>query len=291
MAVIDYAARLSPLIAGAWRLADWQWTPQQRLAWVEANLDIGVTSFDHADLGGDNGAERLLGEALALRPGLRQRLQLIGTCTLDARPQAAPLAAQVQASVVRTLRTLGTDHLDLLLLHRPDPALDPDALANALGTECRAGRVRCIGLGQATPASIDSLHQRLPLAAHQITLSPLQPGALHDGTLDQCQRLGLRPLAWAPLAGGRIFTGQDTTARRLRALLQAIAGERGLSVTTLVIAWVQHHPSRPLPILGSRRITVAQDALAAQALQLDSATWQRIAAVSGNNAGGDAGLA
>lgn len=278
--VVLSPVELSPIIVGAWRLADWQWTSAQRLAWIEGNLDIGVTSFDVADIGDHAGTEVLFGEALALRPALRQRLQLVGTCVVT---PGDTVDAQVQAAVAQSLRALRTDHLDLLLLHRPDPALDLDAVAAAFEGLRRAGQVRQFGLGQAAPAPLARLHHRLPLAAHQLTLSPLQPGALHDGTLAQCQALGLRPMAWAPLAGGRIFTGLDAAAVRLRGVLQAIAAERGVAVTTLVIAWVRRHASGPLPILGSRRITVAQEALAALALQLDDATWRRIAAAAGGD--------
>ena len=277
MPVPDQPAHLCPIIAGAWRLADWQWTPQQRLAWIEGNLDLGMTSVDLADIDGRAGTEALFGEALALRPALRQQLQLVSTCVLA--PGDA-IESQVQACVERSLRALHTDHLDLLLLHRPDPSLDLDALATTFGRLRATGRVRHFGLGQATPMLLAGLQARLPLAAHQVTLSPLQPAALHDGTLDQCQALGLRPMAWAPLAGGRIFTGQDAAACRLRQVLQKVAAERGIAVTTLVIAWVRRHPSRPLPILGSRRATVAQEALAALDVQLDDAIWRSIAAAA-----------
>ena len=74
MVAIHNPSSLSPIIAGAWRLAEWQWTPQQRLAWIEGNLDIGITSFDHADIYGGYSVEALFGEALALRPALRQRM-------------------------------------------------------------------------------------------------------------------------------------------------------------------------------------------------------------------------
>ncbi len=270
-------AGLSPVVAGAWRLADWAWSPRQRLAWVEANAELGVTSVDHADIHGDNGSEALLGEALALRPGLRARLQLVGTCTVAPGTPADAVAASVRGAVEHSLRALGTDHLDLLLVHRPGLDLAPDALAAALHAEQRAGRVRHLGLGQAAPAMVAEVHRRVPLAAHQVTLSPLAQQALHDGTLDQCLALGLRPMAWAPLAGGRLFTGQDAAAIRLRALLQALAAERGVPLTTLAIAWVLRHPARPLPVLGSRRTVVAQEALAATASLLDDTAWQRIA--------------
>ena len=268
-------AGLSPVVAGAWRLADWQWTPQQRLAWVEGNLDIGITSFDHADADGSHAVERLLGEVLAPCPALRQRLQLVGTCRLSSADTAV---ADLRASVDSTLQALRTDHLDLLLIHPPGTLADIDALAAAVAGLQQAGKLRHVGAGNATPQQVAALHQRLPLATHQFELSPLQQRARHNGVLDQCQALGLRPMAWAPLAGGRIFTGQDDAARRLRATLEPLAAARGISVTTLVIAWVLRHPSQPLPVLGSRRIGVAKEAMAALPIQLDAAIWRQIAA-------------
>ena len=272
-------AGLSPVAAGAWRLADWQWTPQQRLAWIEGNADIGVTSIDHADADGSHGVERLLGEALALRPALRQQLQLVGTCRLRSAHTAA---TDLRGSVDGTLQALGTDHLDLLLIHLPAAPADMHAVADAVAAEAaglrRAGKLRHLGVGNATPAPLAALHQRLPLATHQVELSPLQQRALHDGTLGQCQALGLQPMAWAPLAGGRLFTGQDAIACRLRTTLEHLAAQRGINITTLAIAWVLAHPSQPMPVLGSRRIGVAQDALAARAVPLDAATWQQISA-------------
>lgn len=266
---------LSPIVAGAWRLPDWQWTPQQRLAWIAGNLAIGVTSFDHADTDGSDTVEQLFGEALALQPGLRRQLQLVSTLGLQAPPGGAT-AAVVQASVDRSLQALHTDHLDLLLLHGPALPADLDTLATACNALQHSGRVLQFGATNCSTAELARLHQRLPLAAHQFALSPLQQAALHDGVLGQCQALGLRPMAWAPLAGGRIFTGQDAVACRLRAVLQPMAADRGISVTTLVIAWLLQHPSAPLPILGSRRIGVATEALAARQLTLDDADWQRI---------------
>ncbi len=273
-------AGLSPVVAGAWRLADWQWTPQQRLVWIEGNVDIGVTSIDHADADGSHGVERLLGEALALRPALRRHLQLVGTCRLHS---ARTTAADLRVSVDGTLRALGTDHLDLLLIHLPAALADDiNAVADAVAAEAadlrQAGQLLHLGAGNSTPAQLAALHQRLPLATHQFEFSPLQQLAWGDGRLDQCLTLGLRPMAWAPLAGGRIFTGQDARARLLRTTLERLAAERGTSVTTLAIAWVLAHPSQPLPVLGSRRIGVAQDALAARAVPLDAATWQQISA-------------
>ena len=87
MALMHNAAGLSPIVAGAWRLADWGWAPQQRLAWIEANIDLGLTSFDHADIYGGYSVEALFGEALALAPGLRSRLQIVSKCGIHFRPR------------------------------------------------------------------------------------------------------------------------------------------------------------------------------------------------------------
>jgi predicted oxidoreductase len=292
MALMHNPAGLSPVIAGAWRLAEWQWTPQQRLAWIEGNLDIGVTSFDHADIYGGYSVESLFGEALALRPALRSRMQLVSKCGIQLVTPSRPghqvkhydtSAAHVRASVEQSLQALRTDHLDLLLIHRPDALQDFDALADVFASLRREGKVRNFGVSNFAPHQLAPLHRRLPLATHQIELSPLQRSALHDGVLDQCQDLGLRPMVWSPLAGGRIFTAQDEAACRLRATLEALAAQLGISVTTLVIAWVLRHPSQPLPILGSRRIGVAQDAMAALPLRLDAQTWWQIwSAASGH---------
>ena len=285
MAEMHNPAALSPIIAGAWRLADWGWTPQQRLAWIEANLDLGVSSFDHADIYGDYRVEALFGEALALRPALRARLQLVSKCGIrlvsPARPGHAikhydTSAAHVRASVEQSLRALRSDQLDLLLIHRPDALMDFDELAAVFEALRAEGKVRHFGASNFSPAQLTPLHGRIALATHQVELSPLHLDALHDGTLDQAQDLRLRPMIWSPLAGGRLFTAQDERSQRLRHTLETMAAERGVSLTTLVVAWVQRHPSAPLPILGSRRIEVVRDAMAACALRLDAQDWWRI---------------
>ena len=277
--------QLSPIMAGAWRMAEWQMSAAERLAWIEHHLSLGVSSFDHADIYGDYAVQSLFGQALALSPGLRHKLQIVSKCGVKLVSPARPghavkhydsSAAHVRASVEASLAALGTDHLDLLLIHRPDALMDVDELADVFGALQREGKVLHFGASNFTPSQFALLHHRWPLAGHQIELSPLHLQALHDGVLDQCQDLGVPPMAWSPLARGRLFTRDDEMAVRVRAALSAVAAEHGVSLTTAAIAWVLRHPSRPRPILGSRRGQATADAVAALELVLDREQWYRV---------------
>ena len=276
---------LSPIVAGAWRMADWGFSPQQRLGWIEQCLDLGITSFDHADIYGGYTVEALFGEALATTPGLRERMQLVSKCGIKLvsaqRPGHAIKSydtsrAHVVASVEESLRALRTDRLDLLLIHRPDLLTDPDELADTFSRLRADGKVLHFGVSNHTPSQLAMLHRRLPLVTNQIELSPLQMGALGDGTLDQCTDLGLRPMIWSPLGGGRLFTSDDAQARRVREVLQALAEQHAVSVATVAYAWILRHPSRPLPIAGSSRVEAMREAVAALDLRLAAEDWYRV---------------
>ena len=283
---------LSRIVAGAWRMGDWHFSVDERVRWIEGCLELGITTFDHADIYGNYACEALFGEALAVAPQLRARLQIVTKCGIRMVSSARPehrlghydtSAAHVERSVDDSLAKLRTDHLDVLLIHRPDALMDADALAACFERLRAAGKVRHFGVSNFTPSQFALLHRRIPLVTNQIEVSPLQVAPFHDGTLDQSQDLGVAPMIWSALAGGRLFTGQDEAARRVRGVLERLAGERGLSVTTLVYAWLLRHPARPLPLTGSRRLEAMREAVAALDVELDAQAWYEIW-VAGNGA-------
>ena len=112
--------------------------------------------------------------------------------------------------------------------------------------------------------------------SNQIELSPLCLNALSDVTLDQCLALGMRPMIWSPLAGGRLFTGTDEAARRVQAVLGELAQAHGVSVATMAYAWILRLPSRPIPVTGSGRIEALREAVAALSLRLDAEDWYAV---------------
>lgn len=276
---------LSEVVGGAWRLAEWGWSIAQRQAWIEGCLALGLTSFDHADIYGDYQTEPLFGQVLAKSPGLRQRMQLVSKCGIrlvsSQRPQHEvksydTSAIHISASVETSLRALHTDHLDLLLIHRPDALMDADEVARCFERLHQSGKVLHFGVSNFSPRQFELLNSRFPLETNQVECSPLNLGVLHDGTLDQMQQMRLRPMVWSPLGGGRLFSDTDPVAQRVRPVMQTIADRLGVSLTTLALAWLMRHPSRPRPVIGTRRITVAQEAMAATRLQLETTDWYRI---------------
>lgn len=279
---------LSRLVQGYWRMDAWNRTQAEHLDYLKAHIDLGVSTLDHADLYGDYGVEERFGEVLALEPSLREQIQLVTKCGIQLLTDKAPdrrvkhydtSADHIQGSVERSLQRLGTDRLDLLLLHRPDPLMDADAVAETVTALRQAGKVLHFGVSNFTPAQFDLLQSRLsfPLATNQVEINPLNPAVLFDGTLDQAQRLRTRPMAWSCLAGGRLFDPHDEAGRRCHDVMARIGEELGgYGVDQVALAWVLRLPSAPLPILGSGRLERVRLAVAATAMGLSAEQWFEI---------------
>ncbi len=278
----DAAPLMSRIVAGAWRMGEWNWTPQERLRWIEQCVELGVTTFDHADIYGGYTVEQLFGEALALSPGLRASLQLVTKCGICLTSPNRPAHRikhydtsfeHIVASVENSLRMLRTEQIELLLIHRPDALMDADVVAAAFTHLQLQGKVQHFGVSNFTSAQFDLLQSRFPLVTNQIELHPLQLVSLTDGTLDQCQQRRLQPMIWSPLAGGRLMTGTDAAAQQVRAALTAVGVRHGVSVATTAFAWLLRHPSRTIPVAGSRRIEAMREAVAALDVTLDAQDW------------------
>lgn len=275
---------MSRIVAGMMRLSDWNLTPAELGRWLHACLEMGITTFDHADIYGSYTGETRFGQALAAEPGLRPQMQLVSKCGIQLlspqRPQTQvhhydTSTAHILASVETSLRQLHTDYLDVLLIHRPDPLMNADEVAAALTQLRQAGKVRQVGVSNFTPWQFDLLASRLdfPLVTNQVELSLLHLAPLHDGTLDQCQRWRRPPMIWSPLAGGRLLTGDDGRTRRIRATLQAIGSAIAAPLDAVALAWVLAHPSQPVVVMGTRREDRLATAVSATHITLSRQQW------------------
>jgi predicted oxidoreductase len=276
---------LSRIVAGMWRMNEWNMSPQQRLAFIEQCLELGVTSFDHADIYGGYGVEAVFGEALALKPSLRAQMQLVSKCGIKLISSARPehtiqhydtSASHIIASAENSLRQLGTDHLDLLLIHRPDPLMDFDEIAAAFKQLRADGKVRHFGVSNFTRHQFESLNRRISLATNQVEFSPLFVDAMYDETFDGLQDVGVAPMIWSPLGGGRLFSSDDAAGQRVRAAIQKVADELQRPFASVVFAWIMQLPSRPVPLTGSGRIAAVAEAVQATQFSLSRPQWFEI---------------
>ena len=274
----------SRFVMGYWRLMDWNMSPLQLASFIEEHIDLGVTTVDHADIYGGYQCEAAFGEALKLVPALRDRMEIVTKCGIatTAKPEHAlghyiTDSAHIIKSAEQSLVNLATDRIDLLLIHRPDPLMDADEVAEAFLNLHQSGKVRHFGVSNFTPAQFALLQSRLPftLATNQVEISPVHQPLLLDGTLDQLQQLRIRPMAWSCLGGGRLFN--DDEFHPLRNELDTIARELNAeSIEQVVYAWILRLPSKPLPIIGSGKIERVRSALAAEELQMTRQQWFRI---------------
>lgn len=274
----------SRLVMGYWRLMDWKFSARELVSFIEAHLDSGITTVDHADIYGGYQCEAAFGEALRLAPHLRQRMEIVTKCGIATTAKEENTLGHyitsrehILRSAETSLKNLATDSLDLLLIHRPDPLMDADEVAEAFLALHQSGKVRHFGVSNFTPAQFMLLQSRLPftLATNQVEISPVYQPLLLDGTLDQLQQLRIRPMAWSCLGGGRLFN--DAAFQPLRDELQNVAQELGAeTIEQVVYAWVMRLPSQPLPIIGSGKIERVRAAIPALSLDMTRQQWFRI---------------
>ena len=274
----------SRFVMGYWRLMDWNMSARQLVSFIEEHLDLGVTTVDHADIYGGYQCEAAFGEAMKLAPHLREKMQIVTKCGIATTARAENAlghyitdSAHIIASAEESLKLLATDHIDLLLIHRPDPLMDADDVADAFKKLHHSGKVRHFGVSNFTPSQFSLLQSRLPftLATNQVEISPVHQPLLLDGTLDQLQQLRIHPMAWSCLGGGRLFN--DDAFQPLRNELAVIAEElNAQSIEQVVYAWILRLPSQPLPIIGSGKIERVRSALAAEQLAMTRQQWFRI---------------
>ncbi len=277
--------QFSPIALGMWRLNDWGLYGKKLAGWIEEAIDLGFYSFDHADIYGGYTCEEIFGEAMATNPALRQKLQLITKCGIilptPNRPEnkmhkydTSP--RHIINSAERSLRNFRTDYLDLLMIHRPDPLMNPHEVAAAFYELKQSGKVLFFGVSNFTPSQFNLLQSCLnfPLVTNQVEVSLLQLKTLYDGTLDQCIMHGIRPMAWSPFGGGRLFSGESPEIQRLRNELEKIAARfNGAAIDQIALAWLLQHPAGIVPVLGTGNMDRIRGAKGALELPLTHDHW------------------
>jgi len=275
---------MSRLVYGMWRLAEAQDTsPAHVEAKVQACLDQGITTFDQADIYGGYTAEAVFGGALKANPSLRQKMEIVTKCDIvvsagrhtGARVKHYDTSrAHIQASVEASLSEMGIEHIDLLLIHRPDPFMDHHETGAALDDLVASGKVGSIGVSNFRPWDWELLQSAMKtrLATNQIEISLSELNPFTNGDLAFHQKNGQPVMAWSPLGGGALMTASGDLARAM----DAIAAEAGVDRAAVAVAFLLAHPARILPVLGTNnldRIGRISDALK---VGLDRQNWYRL---------------
>lgn len=272
----------SRLVYGMWRIGDDADTsPKHVQAKIEACLGQGITTMDQADIYGGYTAEAVLGNALKASPGLRDKLEIVTKCDIVApagRHSAARVkyydtsAAHITASVEASLTDMGTDHVDLLLIHRPDPLIDPDETGPALDALVASGKVRAVGVSNFRPWDFSLLQSSMEnnLVTNQIEMSLLATDTFVNGDLAYLQERMVPPMAWSPLGGGRLMDGSKP---ELLAALKRIGAEYGVDETAVAVAWLLRHPAAIMPVMGTNSLDRIAKIADATKLEMDRQTW------------------
>ena len=274
----------SKIAAGLWRLDQWGHSPQDTLSWIKSALDVGITTFDHADIYGMYTNEALFGEAIAIDPSIREKMELVSKCDIclvcDERPEyhinhynTSP--EHIISSVEQSLKNLQTDFLDLVLLHRPDPLMNADATAEAFNKLISDGKVNHVGISNFTPFQVELLQSRLdvPLVTNQVECSLHHYKPLFDGTLDQAQKLHMAPMFWSPFSGGRLFNGDDEQSHRIHSTLAPLREKYSASTSQIALAWLMKLPCNGLPVMGTGKTERLKEAALAVEIELDRQDW------------------
>ncbi|MGB5821973.1 MAG: aldo/keto reductase [Saonia sp.] len=267
---------VSPYIIGTMRLGSWgsNLLTKEYEEFIEGCLELGLIDFDHADIYGDYTTEADFGKVLKSRPDLRKKIRITTKCGIkmmtDNRPQhllkSYDLSKEhIKTSVEKSLKSLQTDYIDVLLLHRPDYLLDPHEIAAAFSDLKKEGKVHTFGVSNFSPSQFDLLNSLTPLATNQVEISLLQRKAFEDGTLDQCLRYKSIPAAWSPLGGGLLFKDSENDGvKAIKGVLDTLSKKYGLAADQILYAWLRKHPAGIIPVLGTsklERIRTAHNAL------------------------------
>ncbi|MEE3243476.1 MAG: aldo/keto reductase [Bacteroidota bacterium] len=278
---------LSRIVHGYWRLRDWNLSDDQLLKLIEQVLELGITSFDHADIYGNHTCEAYFGRALAMKPELREKMELISKCGIkmatDYNPELDIKIYDYSTEYIikqaeTSLKNLGTDRLDLLLLHRPAPFFNPEEVAKAFDQLRSSGKVLNFGVSNFSPAQFDTLQSYLdmPLATNQVEISVSCLEHFENENTEYFLKHKIKPMAWSPLAGGAIFNPKTEKDQRLTAVLKSIAAELNTDIDQVMYAWLLKHPTGIMPIVGSQHINRIKSAVDALEIELSLEQWYKI---------------
>ena len=278
----------SKIIAGCMNWGKWGvgFSTESYLSQIERCLEIGITTFDHADIYGHYTTESEFGLALKQKTSLRDQLQLITKCgiclTTPNRPNHKiksynTTKGHIIFSVENSLRNLNTDYIDLLLIHRPDPLMDPHEIAETFSTLIESGKVKQVGTSNFTPSQLSMLHAIYPVSVNQIEVSILYTKPFYNGTTDIAIEKDISVQAWSPMGAGKITLGtEDEQCRRIVSMANILGEKYDVTFDQILLAWLMKHPANISPVIGTTKLDRIKAAFEAQQVEITNEEWHML---------------
>lgn len=276
--------KFSPIIIGTMRWGIWGANHSKKdvQKLIETALKEDLTTFDHADLYGDYTTEKLFGDAFSKMNVKREEVQFISKCGIEMPCSNRNYTVKsynyskdhILRSVDQSLNNLQTDYLDLLLLHRPSPLMNPGEIAESFGVLREQKKVRHFGVSNFSPSQFDFINDAFPLITNQVEISLNQTAAFDDGTLDQLMIKKLQPMAWSVM--GNYFSKDSAENKRIKKVLEKLCGKYNAEENQILLAFILKHPAGILPVIGTSRSENIIKLKASLKIKLSNEDWFKL---------------
>lgn len=277
-------SNLSSPIAGCMRWGNWgsNFSTAAYEHLILACIDNDITSFDHADIYGDYLTEEEFGRVLLNQPSLRSKMQLITKAGIQLVSPNRPnhiiksyntSAQHLIKSVEQSLKNFRTDYIDVFLIHRPNPLLNPNEVAYAITKLKEQGKILSFGVSNFMPHHINQLIQFVQIDYNQIEFSIINQKQLYNGSLDNCLQHNIIPMGWAPLGGGVLRDETHPRFRSIEKVTKQLAEDYNCTANEILLAFIFKHPSNIIPIVGTTKIERLLKAKKAKGIQLTDEQW------------------
>lgn len=249
---------------------------------IEVSVQENLTTFDHADLYGDYTTEKLFGDAFSEMNLKREDVQFISKCGIEMpcsnrsfRVKSYNYSKEhILKSVDQSLENLQTDYLDVLLLHRPSPLMNPNEIAESFGILRDQKKVRHFGVSNFSPSQFDLINDAFPIITNQVEVSLSHTNAFYDGTLDQMMLKNLLPMAWSVM--GNYFTEKSAENSRIKKIISVLCEKYNADENQILLAFILKHPSQILPIIGTSRVEQILKFKQVLHIKLDREDWFKL---------------
>ena len=273
--------KYSRIIAGAMTWGSWgkRFSEKEMVGLMHHCLELGITTFDHADIYGGYSTEAEFGKAFSNSGIDRKTIQLVSKCGIqmvcDSRENKVGhynySKDYIIGSVDLSLKHLRTDFLDLLLFHRPSPLMHPEEMAEAVATLKEQGKILQIGVSNFTPSQMAMIETAFPVSSNQVEFSLTANKVMYDGTLDDCIAQRRQAMAWSPL--GNFFKEKTEQVKRIKEAMIPMLEKYGATEDQLLLAWIMRHPAHIHPVVGTTTKQRLTDAHKAMDIKIDLEDW------------------